>query len=249
MLPELKILGLFLPTYFLVLSLVFSLIVFVLVNRAKKNNLKVSTALDLYLCVFFGSLIGARLFYVFYQEPSHYLSNPLEILYFWNGGLVFFGGFISGTSSILAFCFFKKESLTLWLNFCAPLLALGYGLGRIACFLNGCCYGEVTGVWWAVFMHEALRHPTQIYATLMELLLFFLLLLYERKKGFNFLKPPVFSLWLVGHGIGRLVMEHYRADNRGELIFDLMSVSSFISLLLILLGICCAVWISKKQNT
>lgn len=247
MLPELKILGLFLPTYFLVLSLVFSLIVFVLVSRAKKNGLAVSKALDLYLCVFFGSLIGARLFYVFYQEPSYFLSNPLEILYFWNGGLVFFGGFIGGTLSILVFCLFKKESLILWLNFCAPLLALGYGLGRIACFLNGCCYGEVTTVWWAVFMHEALRHPTQIYALFIELLLYFLLILYERKKGFNFLRPPVFSLWLIGHGIGRLVMENYRADNRGDLVFGSISVSSFISFLLILLVVFCSLRITKKQ--
>jgi phosphatidylglycerol:prolipoprotein diacylglycerol transferase len=243
--PELVFFGLKVPTYFLILSIVFSFIVFALVKRAKTLALNPNKALDLYLYVLFGSFIGARLFYIFYQEFSYFIENPLEIFSFWKGGFVFYGGFIGGTLAIVLYTRIKGESLRLWLNFCAPLLALGYGLGRLACFFNGCCYGEVTDVFWSVYMHEAQRHPTQIYAVLWELSLFSFLLIYEKIKGFNN-KPDLFSCWLVGHGFGRLLMEHYRADDRGELLFG-FSISTLISLVLILVGLAFAFKRTSKQ--
>lgn len=238
--PELNLFGFVIPTYFLTLSIVFSLIIFALVKRAKSVNINPNKALDLYLYILFGSFLGARVFYILYQDLSYFMKNPLEVFSVWNGGFVFYGGFIGGTLSIVLFSKLRKESLILWLNFCAPLLALGYGLGRLACFLNGCCYGALTEGWWGIHMHGALRHPTQLYAVFWELLLFLFLLIYEKIRGFNskphVFSPHIFSLWLIGHGLGRLFMEYFRADDRGELILGL-SVSSFISLVLILLGL------------
>lgn len=233
--PELNFLGYSVPSYFLILSLVFSFIVFALVKRARLVKVNSNKALDLYLFILFGSFFGARIFYILYQDLPYFLKYPTEMFAFWNGGFVFYGGFIGGTLAIVLFAKLRKESLTLWLNFCAPLLALGYGLGRLACFFNGCCFGEVTEVWWGVYMQGTLRHPTQIYAVLWELCLFGLLVWFEKIKGFNSW-PNVFSLWLIGHGLGRLMMEHYRADDRGQLLFS-FSISSTISLVLITSGV------------
>ena len=232
--PELSFLGLSVPSYFLVLSIVFSFIVLALVKRAKSLQIHPSKALDLYLYVLFGSFFGARAFYILYQDLSYFIKYPSEVFAFWKGGFVFYGGFIGGTIAILLFSKLRKEGLVLWLNFSAPLLALGYGLGRFACLLNGCCYGIETDVWWAVYMHDMFRHPTQVYVSVWELLLFAFLILLEKKQGFN-TWPYVFSLWLIGHGLGRVVMESFRGDDRGELLFG-TSVSTVISLCLILCG-------------
>lgn len=233
MFPYIEILGQSLSIYFIFLSLVFTLVVPLIVRRAQSLNLSSLTALDLYLFVLAGSFLGSRLFYVFYQEPDFYLKNPMQILYFWNGGYVFFGGFMGAVLSGLLFCKIKKEKPEEWLNFSIPVLSLGYAVGRLACFLSGCCYGRELNAWWAIFMHQAYRHPTQVYAALMEICIFGLLLFIEKKRGFR--ARLVLPVWLLLHGLARITMECYRADPRGGELFG-MSVSTNISIVLIVCG-------------
>ncbi len=234
MYPYLHIFGTAIPVYFLFLSLVFTLIVPVIVKRAELLKLSPHFALDLYIFVLLGSFVGARAFYILYQEPSFYYINPEQVLYFWNGGYVFFGGFLGSVAVGTGLCLYRKESIEQWFNFSIVLLSLGYAVGRFACFLSGCCYGEETDVLWSIFLHGAERHPTQIYASLMEFFVLAVLLILEKKKGFRaFLVLPV---WLILHSVGRVLMEVYRADPRGDQILGL-SVSTLISAGLILFGL------------
>lgn len=234
MFPEISLFGLTVPTYFVFLSFVFSLIVFLIPYRAKYYKLSAVKALDLYMLSILGGFIGARLFYVLYQEQGFYFSHPLEILYFWKGGFVFYGGFLGGLATFLIFCRLKEEDLFVWLNFSAPLLSLGYLLGRLSCLLAGCCYGEKTEAWYAVFLHGAYRHPTQIYAFLSESVVLAALLFVERRRPKRLF--PLYAFWMAGHAIGRLIMEYFRADPRGQSVLGL-SVSSFISLLILVSGL------------
>ena len=179
--------------------------------------------------------IGARLFYVLYQEPQYYIQNPMEVFSVWKGGFIYFGGFLSGLFFGLLFLKFKRQNLWHWLDVSAPVAAFSYGLGRLACFFNGCCYGAVTDSFWGLkFPHlHALRHPTQLYAVLYELCVWLLLLLIERKvKIIQLNKGILFLTWIFFHGLGRILMESLRADPRGDLVLGL-SVSTLISLLLI----------------
>src|SRR5690606_17222809 len=82
---------------------------------------------------------------------------------FWTGGgFVFYGGFLGA----LLFIFLmkqldKKFSLQeLWPM--VPALVIGHGVGRIGCFLAGCCFGSETDLWWGVNLHDHYRHPTQL---------------------------------------------------------------------------------------
>ncbi len=233
MFPQLNIFGLEISVYFLSLSLIFTLVVPLIIRRASKLGLSPVLALDLYLFILLGSFLGSRGMYVLYQDPEFYFKNPLQILYFWNGGYIFFGGFLGAVVSGFLFCKIKKTDYEKWLNFSVPILSLGYAVGRWACFLSGCCYGKELNAWWAVFMHQSYRHPTQVYASLMEVVIFSILFLIEKRKGFkSFLVAP---LWMVLHGAARMTMEHFRADPRGAELLG-MSVSTNISILLVAVG-------------
>ncbi len=97
---------------------------------------------DLVIAVFVGGLVGARITYMIqYDRPLK------EFVRIWEGGIVLYGGIVSGCLAFILFhrYFLKKAGVTFWklADVCAPGLALGIALGRMGCFLNGCCYGHV----------------------------------------------------------------------------------------------------------
>lgn len=244
MFPYFNIFGVEISIYFLFLSLVFTAVVPIITWRAKNLNVSPVQALDVYLVVLMGAFLGSRGMYILYQEPQFYLENPEQILSFWNGGYIFFGGFLGSVFAGVLFCKYKKIDLEKWFNFSIPILSFGYAVGRISCFLSGCCYGKDLSGWWSVFMHEVHRHPTQLYASGMEFLILGVLFLVEKRKGFHaFL---VFPVWLVLHGCARIVMEYFRADPRGGELFGL-SVSTNISIILVVVGLSILNYKIKKR--
>jgi prolipoprotein diacylglyceryltransferase len=111
-------------------------------RRARKEGINPQYLQDLAIWIFVGGLVGARLVYMKqYHEP---LSNFFKI---WQGGLVFYGSAIGGVAGyFLAYLFvIRKHGLSTWklADIIAPSVAIGLLLGRIGCFLNGCCYGNV----------------------------------------------------------------------------------------------------------
>ncbi len=238
MIPQLEVLGYAIPTYLLTLSIVYCIGIFYFFKRLARFSLNPNVASDILLLAMVLGFIGARVFYIIYQEPDYYMQNPFEILQFWHGGFVYYGGFLTAMLACFMYLKRKNENLGLWMDAAAPVLALGYGLGRLACFFNGCCYGAVCTLPWAIqFPHlHGERHPTQIYAVAFELSVWALLLLLERKVTYKFKTfGMLFYTWIVAHGIGRIVMELFRDDPRGEKIFG-FTISTCISLILIAWG-------------
>lgn len=241
MFPEIRLSDSFvIPSYLLYLSILYSLLVVYAVRRADRFELSRSTTLDFSLLLMVGGFLGARLTHVFYELPHYYAEDWTRTLKFWEGGFVFYGGFLGG----LAFCWlyqrFQKLPFWTWADFFAPILALGYGLGRGSCFLAGCCYGKACDFPWAVVFpwdyHQTRRHPTQLYAVIWELTVYALLLFLERKRGLKQRSGSLFMTWLALHSVGRLLMEHYRDDFRGDALLGI-SISSWFSLLLLSISI------------
>ena len=172
MYPIINIGGLIeIPTYSLIISITYCIAIYWMSLRTVKYHLDTKIGLDLALVIMVAGFIGARLFHVFYELPEFYMSNPIEIFKFWNGGFVFFGGAFLAFFSSLIFLKLKREPWLIWADLLAPISAFGYGLGRIACFLNGCCFSEKCDLPWSI--HQ--RHPTQLYATILEFIFMFLL--------------------------------------------------------------------------
>lgn len=197
----------------------------------KKSDLNRVFGIDLAFLILVSGLMGGRLFHVFYENLSYYIESPIRVIAVWQGGFVFYGGLMGALISSLIYCYVKKQDFFEWADFFSPLIAIGYIYGRVGCFLTGCCYGASCDLPWAIEQ----RHPTQLYGVITESLLL-LFLLSEKKRVIRRPKGVLFASWVIGHAIGRLFMEPYRDDFRGDLIMGL-SVSQFISLILLSLGI------------
>lgn len=231
------------PSYFLTLSLACCVAVLWSARRADAFGLSRNIAIDTCLLIFFTGMMGARAFHVAFEYPALYLEQPQRIFFFWEGGFVFYGGAISAYLASVLFLRSRRQDLKAWMDFAAPIAAGTYALGRLGCFLAGCCYGQACTLPWAVTFPPGSEapvgfpiHPTQLYATVWESLVLGFLLLLERRAPKLLAKPgDLFWIWLMLHGLGRVIMEYFRADFRGPPQFGL-SVSTWISLILIVLA-------------
>ena len=127
--------------YGAMLCIGFLLAILLAARRAKRLGQSPDVIYNVALFCFFGGLIGARLFYVI-QYGEHFRS-PLDFLKIWEGGLTFCGGFLLAIVAAIGYLRFAKQPILYWLDIIAPSVALGEAFGRLGCFLNGCCYGDV----------------------------------------------------------------------------------------------------------
>ena len=232
--PELHFFGINLPTYLVYLSFLYSGLVLLLPRYAQWRLKPPAEALNLAMILMVFGLIGARSFHVFFENPEFYRDHWIRFFHFWLGGFVYYGGFYLALFAGALYCYVSQNEILSWLDFFAPVVSLGYGLGRISCFLAGCCYGKACELPWAV-NH---RHPTQLYASGLELFSFSVIayLLWRKNPKDNSKSGFIFGLWALLHGLGRILVEIFRDDDRGPAIVNL-SISTWLSLPLIGLGL------------
>ena len=176
-------------------------------------------------------ILGARIFYIVLMW-EYFKHNPLEMIMLQHGGLAWQGGFIGGTLAGVWFIRNKKLPLKIFLDLVAPYIALGQSIGRIGCFLNGCCYGK-SATWGIYFpVHGARLHPTQLYEIFGLLLVFFILKYMQRRPHRG---GMIFVLYLCLGAIERFVVEFFRADH-DQLWFGL-SLFQYIALGIFILGL------------
>ncbi|WP_413288978.1 prolipoprotein diacylglyceryl transferase [Bdellovibrio sp. HCB337] len=239
--------GLEVPSFFLVISLVLCIGLLWVVRRGDTYGLPRKNILDLSLLLMASSLLGARLMHIVYENPAYYLENPVKIFYLWEGGFVFYGGMILAlVATILYLKMTEPEEPGFYYDVFAPVLSFAYGFGRIGCFLAGCCFGKSCDYPWAI----DLRHPTQLYALFWELGAIMILLGIEKKdkrQRPGFLKRPgdLFILWLALHAVGRMFMESFRNDFRGDNIAG-FSVSTVLSFILLVVAVALLGGIGRK---
>jgi phosphatidylglycerol:prolipoprotein diacylglycerol transferase len=134
---------------------------------------------DILLIGVLSVILGGRLFYVF-TRFGEFLESPLEVFAVWHGGLVFYGGFLSGIAGSALYAWRRNLRVLPLLDFLAPYAMLGNGIHRLlGCVSAGCCYGRPTSLPWGITYPagsaaaEAYRgaalHPTQIYESLFSL--------------------------------------------------------------------------------
>ena len=170
-----------------------------------------------------GIIIGGRLGYVLFYQPTYYLSNPAEILKVWQGGMAFHGGFLGVVVVAIAFSKQQKIPLLAMADLLAIAAPVGLMLGRLANFINAELWGRPTTLPWGVaFPGEAaqacataaqvcVRHPSQLYEAFLEGLVLALILAYlALRKGWLTHVGAISGMFLTFYASARFMVEFVR---------------------------------------
>jgi len=201
-----------------------------------------------------GIIIGGRLGYVIFYNPIYYLSNPLEILQTWNGGMSFHGGMIGIAIAMIFYARSKKTNILSSLDLLAVAAPIGIFLGRISNFVNGELFGRETALpWGVVFPHggDLPRHPSQLYEAALEGIVLFLIIRYITHIAYGLRKPGlVAGVFGVGYALSRILVETVRLPdaNKGYLYEGWLTYGMVLSLPMLIAGIALIIYASRKTN-
>ncbi|KPA16374.1 prolipoprotein diacylglyceryl transferase [Candidatus Magnetomorum sp. HK-1] len=227
-------------TYGFCIAMGFLAALFYVSKTAQKKHINSEIVIDLCFYALVFGMIGGRLLYVILEWDT-YENNLLEIFRIWNGGLVFYGGFIAALIFSWRYMKIKQLPVLKTLDILAPAVALAHGFGRIGCFFAGCCFGSQCELPWAVTFTHPLTlarpniplHPTQLYASVMNFTIFGILFWYSRRKP---KEGAVAISYLLIYGLGRICIELFRGDDRGAVFLYVFSPAQAIGLFMISIG-------------
>jgi phosphatidylglycerol:prolipoprotein diacylglycerol transferase len=204
------------------MALAFLVGIWIARRRFRSSGLDPDIVIDFAVLVILTSVAGARAAYVMVRW-DYFSGDPMAVFRVWEGGLALYGGIIVGV--VVGLAFLARRGIYIWkgADLMVPSVAMGIAIGRIGCFLNGCCFGEPCDLPWAVSFGPGSMagqefagihlHPTQIYESLIALGVFFILLAVERRKPFE---GFLFWLFVALLAISRFVIDplrHYGTES------------------------------------
>ncbi len=228
-------------TYGLLLAAAFIAGIWVTSRNARKEGISPDSVWNMGLVVIFSALVGAKILLLLsdYQYYSQNLREIFSLSTLRSTG-VYYGGLLLALGS--AIWYLTKKRLPAWTmaDLAAPGIALGQAIGRIGCLSAGCCYGKPTHMPWGItftsqYAYENVGvplniplHPTQIYESVGALCLFaFLMWRLSRKH----IAGQILLQYLTLYALLRFVIEFFRDDDRGFVLYGLLSTSQFIAIL------------------
>jgi len=199
--------------------------IFLAAQEAARKGIKPDLIYDFSFYLLVGSMIGARLYYIIFFGIKDFLAEPLSIFKVWQGGLSIHGGILGGILAGLVFSKVHKVSFWVLADVVSPSLILGQAIGRIGCFLNGCCFGAPIRPFCGM-----VSHPTQIYELVLDF--FGFLVLWNLRKKIR-QGGGLFLSYAMAYSFIRIVVSRFRADNlylfnTGLTLADLTSLIMFI---------------------
>ena len=273
-----------LHTYGLLIATGFVVGIWLAQREGKRRGQDPEAIADLSFWILVAALVGARLYFILvnwndYFGTGNFLAQtPMgripRVLAIWEGGLVFYGGFIGAVVAAWVYLRRHKMDFLATADTLIPGVAIGHFFGRLGCFSAGCCWGDVAQTrlpWSASFPPESLAfqtfagranpaeflaadhlhtlplHPTQLYESFGELGLFALLVLVVRpRKAFH---GQVLATWLLLYAILRSVVETFRGDVERGVVLGL-GVGTWTSIVIFTIGaVLFARGWSRRQRT
>ncbi|MDD5678168.1 MAG: prolipoprotein diacylglyceryl transferase [Kiritimatiellae bacterium] len=186
---------------------------------------------DLGFLAMVSGIIGARIAYVL-ANLDYFNQDLTLIIRVDQGGLIYYGGFIGAALAAIIYARARRVPFRSFADFVITALPLGQAIGRIGCFLNGCCYGTPGTPPWSVVVDGVERHPTPLYETIFCMAIYGILLWYYRKRPRS---GRVFALYLILYPMGRFLLEFWRGDERLHWLG--MNAAQELSLVLLAAGI------------
>lgn len=227
-------------------------------REARRRGLNSDLVWDGLVWVLIGGIIGARIWHILTPPESmvavglttrHYLTNPLDALAIWQGGLGIPGGVIGGVLALYWFSRRNRLNFPVWLDIGAPALALGQAIGRWGNYFNQEVYGAPTDLPWAItidlqhrlapYMDQATYHPLFLYESIWNFGIVALLLILGRRYQKRFKVGDLFLIYLIAYPVGRFFLEFLRLDpsqigglNVNQTVMAVVAVLSAVILVL-----------------
>ena len=223
--------------YGLLISISVVIGLFISKKLAKSRNINPQYISDILPSLIISSIIGARAYYVIFEWRKYsgnnfftsfdLFNNVIQIpsfLAIWQGGIAIHGGLIGGFLCILFFCKSQNIHLKTFIDILIPSIILGQSIGRWGNFFNNEAFGIPTDLPWKLFIPIQNRpiefinyqffHPTFIYESLWNFLIFILLItIFYQQNNKNSVRPGFIScLYLIGYSFGRFWIEGLRID-------------------------------------
>lgn len=231
---------------------------FIILYKTKHLGLNKDNLSELFLWGFAAAFVGGKLLF-FLEEPSKYFNNPTLMLKNLGNGFVFYGSLLLVVPTI--YFWLRKKKIPFWpfmdgVAFGGPVL---HSLGRLGCFLAGCCHGKVCpdeykNIFGVVFSDPASAadpkniplYPTQLFDIGINLITLLVVYLVSKKQQF---KGQLFLIYISLYAIGRAINENFRGDEeRGFLLGGLLTYSQFIAILLIVISAVAWYFLTKKEK-
>lgn len=204
--------------YGIMIAVSIAISITVIYIESRHQGINTDDVLDMAIVAIIGGILGARVGWIV-TSPTFpwYLAHPLHILAIWEGGLSYFGGILGGV--IAANFLIRRRRMGFWrmADIVAPLLALSFGIGKIGCWLNGCCNGTATTSWLGVVFTNPLSEsdvlnqkvwPSQLFNSASGFLVFAVLFWAVRKR--KRYDGQVFIWYLYLYGATSFIVEFFR---------------------------------------
>lgn len=226
------------PSYGLMLAIAFSVGYFETLRRSiREKEIDPRHIENLFLIVIASAVIGSRLFHVVFEDPIYYFQNPAKIFAVWQGGYTFYGGLLIGLVATYGYTRIRRLSFLRIVDIMTPSVLFGLALGRVGCFLAGCCWGQPTSMPWGVVFsnplsfaphHTSPLHPTQLYESLGAALLFGVAWFKYNRRAYD---GQIVFFALIGYALLRFFVEFFRGDDyRGFVLNGTLSYAQLVSL-------------------
>jgi phosphatidylglycerol:prolipoprotein diacylglycerol transferase len=223
----------------------------IFIYQNAKKQFSGNEILEMIVSMIVGGIIFARLSYILLNLSE--FANFASIFSISNGGLEGFGAIIGGILGGWIYSRMKKLDFSRFLDISAPWIALAFAIGRIGCFLRGCCFGLPTSLPWGIiyndgslaslYYHGAV-HPTQLYHALADFLIFIALLVVSRKKEKRVIKlrekaGNLFLLFLVLYSTERILIDFLRWKSPADtlVIFSFQQIAYALLMLILIVMI------------
>jgi prolipoprotein diacylglyceryl transferase len=208
------------------------------IKQGEKRGINEDTMFNLILIVVISGVLGARLFYILFYNPSFYFSNPGEIIKIDEGGLSIHGGIVSAVGAGYIYSIKSKISFLKLADIAVVGIALAQGIGRVGCDVFG---KPMTNIMiWGINYNGQVLHPAQVYEFILDYILFIILWRRSYKKKFE---GELFVIYLISFAIIRGIVEFFRIN---PVIWGPFSISHLLSLVLVIIGLVVYKILSKR---
>lgn len=210
------------------------------IKQAEKRGIIEDTILNVIIISVISGVVGARLFYILFYNPTYYINNPSEIFKIYEGGLSIHGGILSAIIAGYIYSVKSKNSFLKLADIIAMALPLAQGIGRIGCDVFGKPMNNIMP--WGVNYRGQILHPAQVYEFILDYVLFIFLWRKSYNKKFE---GELFSIYLISFPIIRGIVEFFRIN---PVIWGPFSISHLLSLIFVIIGIIVYKLLSNKYS-